>query len=175
MENELELFRQSNLNPLESPHYHGALEKTSEAWQKAQTLPSEMSNESKKKVQTAIAGELAILQVAYPTQARNFTHGEIQTTCRLWGEIFGRVHPRLLHEAIQRFILEDRKGFFPAPGQIAGYIEAIISQIEASKHIQQNHEEIKWMLEGMRKEEALENHKRIMEGGQELEGNEARK
>ncbi len=149
--NHLDLVQQARFNPLASPHYHEALKKTSKAWQKAQTLPADLSPQDSQKVQTAIASVLAILQVAYPTQARNFTQGEIQTTCTLWGEIFGRVHPNLLHEAVKRFIQEDRKGFFPAPGQIVGYVEEIINQISSTEEMERNQQEIKRLLEELGK------------------------
>jgi hypothetical protein len=59
----------------------------------------------------------------------------------LWREIFLTVEPRLLHDAVVRFITNDRKSFFPSPGQIVGYVEQIIAEktreqerIETERH-----------------------------------------
>jgi hypothetical protein len=80
-----------------------------------------------------IAAELLRLRRAYPTQARNFSEEEARATGELWAEIFAGVDPVLLHEAVLRFIVTDRKGYFPAPGQIAGCVERIAAEREGPK------------------------------------------
>jgi hypothetical protein len=48
----------------------------------------------------------------------------------LWLEIFTEVERGILNEAIMRFVAADRKGFFPSPGQVMGFVEEIIAERE---------------------------------------------
>ncbi|MFI3254411.1 MAG: replicative helicase loader/inhibitor [Eubacteriales bacterium] len=132
MENKLQIIHSDPLR-----HYRP---KNSEIWRRAESLPAEMSGADKQKINTLIAGELAVLQVAFPTQARNFSQDEVEATSHLWQEIFGRIHPKLLHEAVKRFIFKDRKGFFPSPGLIVGEVEQIMEEIIGEERIEQNYE-----------------------------------
>ena len=70
---------------------------------------------------------LLTLRTAYPTQARNYSDREHDMLTALWLEIFAEVERGILHEAIMRFVAADRKGFFPSPGQVMGYVEEIIA------------------------------------------------
>lgn len=72
--------------------------------------------------------QLLVLQTAFPTVVRNYDKYEYQALRSLWYEIFKNVPEQLLKEAIKRFIINDRKGFFPSPGQIVGYIEQIVEE-----------------------------------------------
>ena len=74
----------------------------------------------------AIDSQLLVLQTAFPTVVRNYDQYEYQALRSLWYEIFKNVPKDLMEEAIMRFIINDRKGFFPSPGQIVGYIEQIV-------------------------------------------------
>ena len=71
---------------------------------------------------------LLTLRTAFPTQARNYSDREHDMLTALWLEIFAETEPGILHEAIMRFVSTDRKGFFPAPGQIMGIAEEIIDE-----------------------------------------------
>ena len=71
---------------------------------------------------------LLTLRTAFPTQARNYSDREHDMLTALWLEIFAEIEPGTLREAIMRFIAADRKGFFPAPGQIMGIVEEIIDE-----------------------------------------------
>ena len=71
---------------------------------------------------------LLTLRTAFPTQARNYSDREHDMLMALWFEIFAEVEPGILREAIMRFISTDRKGFFPAPGQVMGIVEEIITE-----------------------------------------------
>lgn len=137
----MELFKEVGANPTQHRFFDPVPKKANKYWIAAQTLPQNMDEPSRQKHRMCIAGELAVLQSAYPTQARNFTKGEIETTHNLWSEVFARVHPQLLHAAIQRFITEDRKGFFPAPGQVVAHVEQIMNEI-ATKEQSRIDEEI---------------------------------
>lgn len=71
---------------------------------------------------------LLTLRTAFPTQTRNYSDREHDILIALWLEVFAEVTPGLLREAIMRFVSADRKGFFPAPGQVMGYVEDIIAE-----------------------------------------------
>ncbi|MFR7564103.1 MAG: replicative helicase loader/inhibitor [Oscillospiraceae bacterium] len=76
----------------------------------------------------SINSQLLILQTAFPTVVRNYDEYEVQALQQLWYDIFKNVPEQLMREAIKRFIINDRKGFFPSPGQIVGYIEQIVAE-----------------------------------------------
>lgn len=137
---------EKSVNPCQRELYPHKSENLNKNWMNAQTLPEIMSESAKAKHKAYIVGELAILQTAYPTQARNFTKGEIETTCKLWETVFQRVHPQLLHDAIGRFVLEDQKGFFPSPGQIVSYVEGIMGELRGREFMKREEEEIERIL-----------------------------
>jgi hypothetical protein len=95
-----------------------------ESWPAA----AEISPDERKKRNAIIAAELYKLRIAYPAQSRNFSDAEAKATNALWSEIFAGAPPDVLREAVTRFIITDRKGFFPSPGQIAGAAEQIIKE-----------------------------------------------
>lgn len=113
-----------------------ALAIISQEWIAAQTINA-VTEKQRKEQEALIKIELAVLRTAYPTQARNFSAAEVQATTNLWFEIFAKVPAQLLHEAIKRFIINDRKGFFPTPGQIIGFIEQIVVKHEAAQKEQE--------------------------------------
>lgn len=76
----------------------------------------------------SINSQLLILQTAFPTVVRNYDEYEVQALQQLWYDIFKNVPEQLMREAVKRFIINDRKGFFPSPGQIVGYIEQIVAE-----------------------------------------------
>ena len=76
------------------------------------------------------------LQVAFPTQARNFDTSESNALTLLWLEIFAEVKPWVLAEAVTLFIKNDRSGFFPSPGQIMGAVEEILETMPQKRFIQ---------------------------------------
>ena len=80
-----------------------------------------------------ISGLLLKLNLAYPAQSRSFTADEVKALNTLWNEIFEKVPNDILSEAVRRFISGDRKGYFPSPGQIMGYVEEIDAEIIAKK------------------------------------------
>ncbi len=82
-------------------------------------LPPEILNE-----------QLLALQTAFPTVTRNYDKREFKALQSLWHEIFKNVPEELFAEAVKRFIITDRKGFFPSPGQIIGHIEEIVKERE---------------------------------------------
>jgi hypothetical protein len=73
---------------------------------------------------------LLTLRTAFPTQARNYSDREHDMLTALWLEIFAEVERGILNEAIMRFVAADRKGFFPSPGQVMGFVEEIIKERE---------------------------------------------
>lgn len=97
----------------------------SQSWLQAQQEESETLE--------SVAKQLLVLQTAYPTITRNYDKEEYQAMLRLWYAIFKNVPQRTMREAIRRYIITDRKGFFPAPGQIIGYIEQIVAEENAKK------------------------------------------
>jgi hypothetical protein len=109
------------------------IEDSSPEWLAAQSPPSVLTAAEIEARKAVISGELFKLRVAYPTQARNYSDGEVAAMNALWSEIFIAVEPRLLHEAIIRFITGDRKAFFPSPGQIVGQVECIIAEKEEER------------------------------------------
>lgn len=87
----------------------------------------------------AISAQLLILQTAYPTIVRNYDQYEFQALQNLWYDIFKNIPEQLLKEAIKRFIINDRKGFFPSPGQIIGYIEQIVYEKKFNELVSRKH------------------------------------
>jgi len=73
---------------------------------------------------------LLTLRTAFPAQSRNFSDREHDMLLALWLEIFAETKPGTFREAIMHFISTDRKGFFPAPGQIMGAIEEMAAERE---------------------------------------------
>jgi len=96
-------------------------------------LPSDLKHE------LFIAAELYTLRMAYPIQARKFTEREVSRTNELWAEIFAGIDHRLLHKAIIRFIAQDRKAFFPSPGQIIAVVEEIAIEEKAEQLSAEQH------------------------------------
>ena len=99
--------------------------KYSENWlsvQTAQPMPKEKLNEM-----------LLVLQTAFPTVVRGYDQMEFKNLQSLWYDVFKNVPEELMSEAIRRFIINDRKGFFPSPGQIVGYIEQIVNEQNAQR------------------------------------------
>jgi hypothetical protein len=72
--------------------------------------------------------QLLTLQTAFPTVVRNYDANEFKAMQSLWYEIFKNVPEEIMQEAIRQFIINDRKGFFPSPGQIVGVIEQIVKE-----------------------------------------------
>ena len=103
----------------------------------------------------SINSQLLVLQTAFPTVVRNYDQFEFQAMQKLWYDIFKNVPELLMQEAIKRFIINDRKGFFPSPGQIIGYIEQIAQE-------QKEAEEERRMIE--RLEKLLEYDNRVKKG-----------
>lgn len=102
-----------------------SLYSTSKEWLSAQTnvlMPLENLN-----------AQLLILQTAFPLSVRNYDEYEFKALQSLWYEIFKNVPEELMNEAVKRFIITERKGFFPSPGQIVGCIEDIMRNREAEK------------------------------------------
>ncbi len=88
----------------------------------------------------SINSQLLVLQTAFPTVVRNYDEYEVQALQQLWYDIFKNVPEQLMREAIKRFIINDRKGFFPSPGQIVGYIEQIVAEQKEAEMIRSMHE-----------------------------------
>lgn len=103
-----------------------------------------------------ISEQLLVLQTAFPTIVRNYDEYEVQALQQLWYDIFKHVPEQLMREAIKRFIINDRKGFFPSPGQIVGYIEQIVAE-------QKEAELMKCILE---RQEAIWEYDRLVEKGE---------
>lgn len=103
----------------------------------------------------SINSQLLVLQTAFPTVVRNYDEYEVQALQQLWYDIFKNVPEQLLREAIKRFIINDRKGFFPSPGQIVGYIEQIVTE-------QKEAEMVRSMLEC---QEAMAEYYRLVKNG----------
>lgn len=87
-----------------------------------------LTEKQQKQHAARIAVELFTLRTAYPTQARNFSPDEIAAINALWSEVFAGIDPQLLHLAIVRFVVADRKAFFPTVGQIVGVVEQIMAE-----------------------------------------------
>jgi len=63
------------------------------------------------------------LRTAYPSQTRNYSVLENDALTALWLETFASTDIQFLPEAIDQFIKQDKKGFFPSPGQILDFAE----------------------------------------------------
>lgn len=110
----------------------GAVGTYSKEWLKIQTkapLPIEK-----------LDPQLLVLQTAFPTVVRNYDPMEFAALRQLWYDIFKNVPEQLMKEAIRRFIINDRKGFFPSPGQIVGCIESIVQEQETQEMLRRNRE-----------------------------------
>ena len=125
--------------------------KYSENWlsvQTAQPMPKEKLN-----------AQLLVLQTAFPTVVRGYDQMEFKALQSLWYDVFKNVPEELMSEAIRRFIINDRKGFFPSPGQIVGYIEQIVNE----QNVQRWREEL--MREQERQRAAEEEDERALAAG----------
>lgn len=80
--------------------------------------------------------QLMVLATAYPTIVRKYDQYEYKATQELWYSIFKNVPEELFQEAVKRYIINDTKGFFPAPGQIVGIITEIVKQRESEEFYQ---------------------------------------
>ena len=74
--------------------------------------------------------QLMVLSTAFPTVVRNFDPYEFKATQELWYSIFKNVPEELFQEAVKKYIINERKGFFPSPGQIIGIITEIVKKRE---------------------------------------------
>lgn len=90
-----------------------------------------------------VSAQLLVLQTAFPAVVRNFDKFEFQALQSLWYDVFKNVPEEVMREAIRRFIINDRKGFFPSPGQIVKYVE----QIAAEEKMRRDEEEFKKEME----------------------------
>ena len=79
--------------------------------------------------------QLMVLATAYPTIVRKYDQYEYKATQELWYSIFKNVPEELFQEAVKRYIINDSKGFFPAPGQIVGIIMEIVKQRENERFV----------------------------------------
>lgn len=95
----------------------------------------------------SINSQLLVLQTAFPTIVRNYDQFEFQAMQKLWYDIFKNVPEQLMQEAIKRFIINDRKGFFPSPGQIVGYIEQIAQEQKEAEEERRMIERLEKILE----------------------------
>ena len=109
-----------------------ALVAVSKDWVAAQTVTG-LTEKQRHQHNALIAAELFKLRTAYPAQARNFKDEEVSAINALWQEVFAGVAPVVLHEAVRRFIITDRKAFFPSPGQIVGFVEQIMAEQKAEE------------------------------------------
>ena len=100
---------------------------------------------------------LLTLRTAFPTQARNYSDREHDMLMALWLEIFAEVEPGTLREAIMRFISTDRKGFFPAPGQIMGIVEEIIDERKKQEEAERTERHYAYLREMQRRIDGGEN------------------
>ena len=100
---------------------------------------------------------LLTLRTAYPTQARNYSDREHDMLSALWLEIFAEIPPDIINEAIMRFIAADRKGFFPAPGQIMGVVEDIINEREKQAEAERSERHYAYLSELQRRIDGGEN------------------
>ena len=118
-------------------------------WIAAQTVNG-LSEQQRKQHNAFVAAELFKLRTAYPTQARNFSADEVAATNALWSEAFAGVEIGLLREAINRFIITNRKGFFPVIGQIVEVIEQIVAERETKQKSMAVDDHSMWLRERKR-------------------------
>ncbi|MCL2215430.1 MAG: replicative helicase loader/inhibitor [Defluviitaleaceae bacterium] len=76
--------------------------------------------------------ELLKLRYAFPVQSQSASVETATNTAMVWAEALMGIEPEIIHAAVAKFIKDDRKGFFPSPGQIVGLAEKII--IERKNH-----------------------------------------
>lgn len=94
----------------------------------------------------SIAKQLLVLQTAYPTITRSYSESEYKALLSLWCSIFRFVPEDIMRRAILRYIINDRKGFFPVPGQIVGYIEQIVGEENAAREARENYLELSRLI-----------------------------
>lgn len=107
-----------------------------------------------------MSAQLLVLQTAFPAVVRNFDKYEFQALQSLWYDIFKNVPEDITREAIRRFIINDRKGFFPSPGQIVQYVEQIADEQETAR----KEKEFVEMVEAQRK--AYEKERQLIAAGE---------
>jgi len=101
---------------------------------KGQILKSGLMDERQlAQYSAAVAVSIFKLRTAFHTQARNFRESEIDALNALWLETFSNFRPEDIQEAVLRFIKDDRKGFFPSPGQVEGFVEQIVKERKAQE------------------------------------------
>lgn len=91
----------------------------------------------------SINAQLLVLQTAFPAIVRNYDQYEFQALQQLWYDIFKNVPEQLMREAIRRYIINDRKGFFPSPGQIIGCIKQIVLEQEETARMREYYQRLR--------------------------------
>lgn len=115
--------------------------------------------EQQKEKEKCIKLCLATLRIAFPTQARNYSEDEYNLLFNLWSHIFADIDPQILQKAVISFIANDRKGFYPAPGQVMEHVEKLMPEHKPNKwdkDILQSYERLKAINEKFRNEENSE-------------------
>ena len=81
-----------------------------------------------------ISDNLSYLSVIYYAQSHNYSEDEAIILNLIWVENFKNIEMDIFTEAVNRFIKNDKKGFFPVPGQIMGYVEEINEERHNEKY-----------------------------------------
>ena len=78
-----------------------------------------------------IIGECYRIRVLFDTESQKTDRDYIKIIEDTWLKTFKDIDPELLEEAVQNFIVSDKKGYLPKPGQI---VEFIAKEIEGIKN-----------------------------------------
>ena len=83
---------------------------------------------------TKIVGECYRVRVLFDTDARKQDKDYIAVIEDTWLKTFKDTAPELLAEAVQNFIVSDKNGYLPKPGQIVELLVKGVKEIECKRH-----------------------------------------
>lgn len=96
------------------------------------TVPQ--SNEVKLLHNARIVGECYRIRTLFDTEAGKQDKDYVAIIEDTWIRAFRDTNPDILAEAVHEFILTDKKGFLPKPGQIVEMISKGIKDVERRKY-----------------------------------------
>ena len=105
--------------------------------QSISVMPNHLSaqNNAQQLVHNAkIIGECYRVRVLFDTEANKHDKDYIAIIEDTWLRAFKDTEPKLLAEAVHEFVISDKKGFLPKPGQIVELLVKSTKDIQQRKH-----------------------------------------
>ena len=101
-----------------------------------------------------VVGECYRIRVLFDTEHLKNDKDYISIIEDTWLKTFKDTDPELLEQAVQEFIVSDKKGYLPKPGQIVELLAKGVKSIEQRRYWQEIERlERKWLFEKYGKED----------------------